>query len=350
MSEEGVVISPEECLVMVGFNMRTGGDDAKMLTQELNQAGFATFCTLVYCPDHGGENWREKTTKGFQTCRVFIPLMTKGWQESKECKWEFQRVIDRAVKEEVTIIPVMYEDFDDDLDSKNGDLKIQIGSIEFIFHSDSGWVERVVKSVKHALKGTSAQPDPAVEGRPEDPTFTPLLAAVPAAAAAAESREKEVFEGHIQSAVRVRPCTAGIAAVINLLPRSWRGGKVPLRIVLNDESSGQFTISANNLDESEDGCQRIVLNKLDEKNGNNAASYTIGPDGSLCLVGTDKKRKDKFKLDKEHNPQWVTDQALHLVSLKYNHDTRSICGWAQIVSESGNWGSHLANFTLLRVN
>mmetsp|Transcript_26614 Transcript_26614/g.76386 ORF Transcript_26614/g.76386 Transcript_26614/m.76386 type:complete len:169 (+) Transcript_26614:597-1103(+) len=147
------VVAPEDCQVMVGFNHRTAGPEAVQLTQLLNECGFATFCTDVYCPGCAGDNWRTMTIRGVVTCRVFIPLMTLGWQKSAECVWETERAINRHAKREIVIIPVEYEDFDDMYDNAGDMFKAQIGSsTQFVFHSNPNWMESVLRGVRRALQ------------------------------------------------------------------------------------------------------------------------------------------------------------------------------------------------------
>ena len=75
------IVAPEDCLVMISFNDRTAGPDAEKLANYLTSKGFPTFCTRVYCQTMIGD-WREITEMGALTCKIYIVLITDGWQDS----------------------------------------------------------------------------------------------------------------------------------------------------------------------------------------------------------------------------------------------------------------------------
>jgi hypothetical protein len=50
-----------------------------------------------------------------------VVLMTNGWQRSKQsCQIETTIIKNRLAKEEVFVIPVWYESFDDEYDKRDG--------------------------------------------------------------------------------------------------------------------------------------------------------------------------------------------------------------------------------------
>jgi len=135
---------------------------------------------------------------------------------------------------------------------------------------------------------------------------------------------EEVFGGPVSAVTNF----SSILSIANVLPKGFRSGEVDITVVLNPRSR-QFTITGHD-----------VVNKLDEENGNNVASYTIRNDGSISLDG-----RQKFKLDQTFN-KYVTDQELHLQDLMYH--PQFILGQAQVISEKGSWGTDLAEFKLKR--
>eukprot|EP01052_Picozoa_sp_SAG31_P033165 SAG31_NODE_3714_length_3957_cov_3.388025_2_plen_226_part_00 len=140
--------APAECEVMVSFNQRTAGTEAVALTEFLEANGVKTFCTAVWCPEGGGgANWREDTIKGVKQCKAYVPLMTDGWQESKECEFETSRAVNRLASHEVIFVPVLFNSFDKEKDAREHMFMDMIGtSTQFIFKdSDPDWMASVLR-------------------------------------------------------------------------------------------------------------------------------------------------------------------------------------------------------------
>jgi hypothetical protein len=98
---------------MISFNDESAGSDAEELAKHLTRNGHPTFCSRLYCRTNAG-NWRHVTIKGAQNCKCYIPLMTKGWQQSNKCQFETELIVDCMACRDVIIIPVYYESFDED--------------------------------------------------------------------------------------------------------------------------------------------------------------------------------------------------------------------------------------------
>jgi len=111
----GKVTAPKDCVVMVSFNDAASGQDAEDLAKFLSANGHPTFCTRIYCATNPG-NWRQSTESGVVHCKYYIALMSNGWQTSNECQYETGIIKTRIAQKEVTVIPVYYDDFDDDYD------------------------------------------------------------------------------------------------------------------------------------------------------------------------------------------------------------------------------------------
>jgi hypothetical protein len=111
------VVKPEDCLVMISFNSATAGGVAKKLADYLTSKGRPAFCTGNYCPTQAG-NWRRYTKVGANTCLYYVPLITNKWQDSGECQYETDIVMNRL--EEVTIIPVWFKSFNQKYDEQRG--------------------------------------------------------------------------------------------------------------------------------------------------------------------------------------------------------------------------------------
>jgi hypothetical protein len=88
-------VEPEDCEIMISFNNRTAGPDAERLANRLTSEGHRTFCTKVYCHTMAGD-WREITEMGALTCKIYIVLITDGWQDSGECQIERKRIPKRT--------------------------------------------------------------------------------------------------------------------------------------------------------------------------------------------------------------------------------------------------------------
>ena len=104
---------------MICFNDRTAGPDAERLTNRLTSEGRLTFCTRVYCQTMIGD-WREITEMGALTCKIYIVLITDGWQDSGECQIETRHIKNRLADNEVIVIPVWYDSFDKEYDNQRG--------------------------------------------------------------------------------------------------------------------------------------------------------------------------------------------------------------------------------------
>jgi hypothetical protein len=113
------VIPPGKCIAMVGFNHRSTGPHAVGLTHHLTSNKIPTFCTNVYCPKTIGDDWQVATTEGIISCKYFIMLMSNGWQLSHNCQHESRNALLRQIKKEITIIPVLYDDFDKKYDKES---------------------------------------------------------------------------------------------------------------------------------------------------------------------------------------------------------------------------------------
>ena len=97
------VVAPEDCLIMISFNDGSAGENAEALARFLTKNDYPTFCTRIYCPANAGD-WRDVTLEGVKTCKLYIPLLTNGWQKSKECQWETRIIIKRIADQDVNVI------------------------------------------------------------------------------------------------------------------------------------------------------------------------------------------------------------------------------------------------------
>eukprot|EP01083_Nonionella_stella_P297363 1009868_1 len=109
------VVAPRDCLIMISFNDYSAGPNAEALARFLTKNNFPTFCTRIYCPANSGD-WRDATEEGVASCKIYIPLVTKGWQMSKECQYETRLIRKRIADQNVKVIPVYYQDFDETYD------------------------------------------------------------------------------------------------------------------------------------------------------------------------------------------------------------------------------------------
>jgi hypothetical protein len=109
------VVAPRDCLIMISFNDYSAGPNAEALARFLTKNNFPTFCTRIYCPANSGD-WRDATEEGVASCKIYIPLVTKGWQMSKECQYETRLIRKRIADQNVKVIPVYYQDFDEAYD------------------------------------------------------------------------------------------------------------------------------------------------------------------------------------------------------------------------------------------
>ena len=151
--------APQDCEVMISFNMRTAGEEAIALTKYLEAHDIKTFCTALWCPQGGaGANWREDTIKGVKTCKVYVPLMTDGWQDSNECQFETQRALNRLAAKQVVFVPVQYESFSVEADGNGSMFLDMIGtSTQFIFKdTDVDWMGAVLRGARSCFQGRCA--------------------------------------------------------------------------------------------------------------------------------------------------------------------------------------------------
>jgi len=109
------VVAPRDCLIMISFNDYSAGPNAEALARFLTKNNFPTFCTRIYCPAHSGD-WRDAIEEAVASCKIYIPLVTKGWQMSKECQYESRLIRKRIADQDVKVIPVYYQDFDEAYD------------------------------------------------------------------------------------------------------------------------------------------------------------------------------------------------------------------------------------------
>ena len=74
--------------------------------------------------------------------------MTRRWQESPECQYETKNFIkNRFAKNEVTVIPVWYDSFDDDYDNQPGHYyKTLWNSVQGVFKDDRNqdWIMTIL--------------------------------------------------------------------------------------------------------------------------------------------------------------------------------------------------------------
>jgi hypothetical protein len=112
-------VEPEDCKIMISFNTKSAGPDAERLTNRLTSEGHPTFCTMVYCKNMFGD-WRDITEMGALTCKIYIVLMTRMWQDSGECQIETRHIKNRLGDNEVIVIPVWYDSFDKEYDNRRG--------------------------------------------------------------------------------------------------------------------------------------------------------------------------------------------------------------------------------------
>ena len=145
---EAAVVKPEDCLVMISFNSATAGEVAKRLANYLTSNGRPAFCTGNYCATQAG-NWRRFTKMGANTCRYYVPLITFGWQDSGECQYETNIVLNRLAGGKVKIIPVWFDSFDEKYDNQRGHYyKTSWSHFQAVFFKDSDWKERLFKLLR----------------------------------------------------------------------------------------------------------------------------------------------------------------------------------------------------------
>lgn len=130
---------------MISFNDGSAGEHAVALARFLTKNNLPTFCTRIYCPATAGD-WRDATLHGVKTCKIYIPLLTNGWQTSPECQWETGIIKQRIAKKEVKVIPVYYNDFDKTYDDKTDghDYKFQWNDFQSVWANDEDWMNRIM--------------------------------------------------------------------------------------------------------------------------------------------------------------------------------------------------------------
>eukprot|EP01047_Picozoa_sp_COSAG01_P071671 COSAG01_NODE_11184_length_1988_cov_2.370566_3_plen_267_part_00 len=147
--------APQDCEVMISFNTSTAGEEAIALTKYLEAHDIKTFCTALWCPQGGaGANWRQDTIKGVKTCKVYVPLMTDGWQDSTECQFETQRALNRLAAQQVVFVPVQYESFSVEADENGPMFMDMIGtSTQIIFKdTDVDWMGAVLRGARSCFQ------------------------------------------------------------------------------------------------------------------------------------------------------------------------------------------------------
>mmetsp|Transcript_4421 Transcript_4421/g.6862 ORF Transcript_4421/g.6862 Transcript_4421/m.6862 type:complete len:395 (+) Transcript_4421:141-1325(+) len=152
-SEEPV--APGDCKVMISFNHKSASKYAVRLTHYLNANGIATFCTDVWNPrGQAGQDWQAATDEGAMTCQYFVMCMTNGWQKSIECQDETKNVFQRKKRGEVTMIPVLFPDFDHHYDKNQKQYWISlkfkaIQHVEKVEGDDESWMKEIKDSIRN---------------------------------------------------------------------------------------------------------------------------------------------------------------------------------------------------------
>jgi len=150
------IINPKDCVVMVSFNDAASGQDAEDLANHLTANGHPTFCTRIFCPKNPG-SWRQSTKIGTSHCKIYVPLMSNGWQKSNECQVETRTIENRLAREEVIVIPVYYDDFDPAYDIKADQLyKLSWGGIQSVKRQrDDSWRKRILELLSSQVPAQS---------------------------------------------------------------------------------------------------------------------------------------------------------------------------------------------------
>jgi len=152
-AKEGAIVAPQNCKVMVGFNMASAGNEAKELTQFLNARGFETFSTCVYCPATPGSDWKKSTNHGINNAKVLVTLITKGWIKSDECRKEtntFQMLMN--VDKDKSIIPVNFPGITI-TDYRDPDsVLFNMMTVQQIDGAKPNWMEDVLQGVRIAVQ------------------------------------------------------------------------------------------------------------------------------------------------------------------------------------------------------
>ncbi len=154
-------VSPHDCIVMISFNDASAGVEAERVAKFLNDHGIKAFCTTrVYCPNMIG-SWRFVTVEGVVHCLYYVPLMTKGWQLSKECQFETQIAVNRFAKGELQVIPVKFVgDFDDEYDKREGHRYMLIwSSLQSVYKADDTegrWMSVLLRQLQHKISPSAS--------------------------------------------------------------------------------------------------------------------------------------------------------------------------------------------------
>jgi len=172
-----MAISPEQCQVMISFNDSSAGREAEQLANLLNENGIATFCTRLYCPQHIGE-WRQNAVvKAVNHCKIYIPLMTNAWQKSVECQDETRIARNLQVKDKLVVLPVRFEDFDDEYDRNHHFYCTSVwSSVQMVYKQNNpGWMKAVLKLVQkpYVVATLACSLDPLEAARKKVNGFTP---------------------------------------------------------------------------------------------------------------------------------------------------------------------------------
>ena len=130
---------------MISFNDASAGTDAMKLTDFLTANGYDTFCTKNYCQYNSG-NWRYFTLQGVNYCKLYIPLMTNGWQRFNEYQFETEVIKNRCADRKITVIPVIYSDFDKKYDRDQSHFYLSIWrNIQSVYKdNDTNWMDTLL--------------------------------------------------------------------------------------------------------------------------------------------------------------------------------------------------------------
>jgi len=135
---------------MVSFNNAASGKDAEELANFLTKNGRPTFCTRIYCPENIG-SWRQITKLGAAECKYYISLLTNGWQKSGECQFETKIVVNRHVQNKVEILPVFFDDFDEEYDQESGHYyKLTWQELQTVWRNSGDWKQTILNLVPKA--------------------------------------------------------------------------------------------------------------------------------------------------------------------------------------------------------
>jgi len=148
--EKQETVEPKNCYAMVSFNNAASGKEAEELANFLTKNGRPTFCTRIYCPENIG-SWRQNTKLGAAECKYYISLLTNGWQKSGECQFETKIVVNRHVQNKVEILPVFFDDFDEEYDQESGHYyKLTWQELQTVWRNSGDWKQTILNPVPKA--------------------------------------------------------------------------------------------------------------------------------------------------------------------------------------------------------